>query len=77
MKYTVSIANNLRILQPELAKEMTICSDTALTISEIAAKAGIYSLLLVGGIVDQAVYPLDQPIKMDTKIVLIGPVAGG
>lgn len=77
LEYKVNIANNLRALQPELPKQILVQSSTPLTINEIATKTGVYSLLLVGGVVDKAIYPLDQPIKINAEILLIGPVAGG
>jgi hypothetical protein len=77
MKYQVSLANNLRVLQPDLSKESTVESPVPLTINEIAAKAGVYSLLMVAGLIDGALYPLDKPVLQDAEIVLLGPVAGG
>lgn len=77
MEYKVNIANNLRVLQPELPQYITVQSAKPLTVNEIAIRTGIHPLLLVGGIVDQAIHPVDQPIMTDAEIVLIGPVAGG
>jgi hypothetical protein len=77
MKYQVSLANNLRVLQPDLPIESIVESPAPLTINEIAAKVGVHSLLMVAGIIGGALYPLDEPVRKDAEIVLLGPVAGG
>lgn len=77
MRYNVSLANNLRVLQPDLPIESIVESLAPLTINEIAVKAGVHSLLLVAGIIEGALYPLDKPVLQDSEIVLLGPVAGG
>jgi len=77
MQYTVNLANNLRTLFSELPQQIKVNSDTSLTIFEIANKAGIPDLLVVGGIIDGKLYPLDQPVEQESDIVLLGPVAGG
>lgn len=77
MKYTINLANNLVTLFPDLPRTVTIQSTSALTITEIAAKAGIPALLLVGGLIDNALLQPDRRVEVDAEIVLLGPVSGG
>jgi len=77
MQYTVNIANNLRTLVPGLPQKVLVNSDYALTVFEIAQRAGIPQLLVVGGIIDGRLHPIDQPVEQESEIVLLGPVAGG
>lgn len=75
--YKVHLANNLSTLYPHLPKECEVEVDSALTIVEIAKRTGIPSLLLVGGIIEEALYSPEDLIKKDASIVLLGPIAGG
>lgn len=77
MTYKVSIANNLRALKPELPKYTTVESSCSLSVNDIAARLGIPHLLVVGGIIQGQLHPLDQPVEKDAAIVILGPVAGG
>lgn len=77
MEYNISVANNLRMLLPELSQQIMIKSCRPLTIFEIAQEAGIPHLLVVGGIIEGKFHPLDQPVEQESQIVLLGPVAGG
>lgn len=77
MKYEVSLANNLRVLIPALPKQKTVESSLPLTLFEIAGRVGVSSLLLVAGVIDGAIFPLDEPVEKDAQILLLGPVAGG
>lgn len=77
MKYKITPANNLRSLLPQLPKECYVESDTPLTIGEIAVQLGIPSLLVVAGLIEKTLYPLDKIVENEAEIVLLGPVAGG
>lgn len=77
MTYKVNIANNLRALLPGLSQHLTVESTRSLNIYEIATKAGVPHILVVGGIIEGRLHPLDQLVEKETEILLLGPVAGG
>lgn len=77
MKYKVIPANNLRSLYPQLPKESIVESDRPLTVSEIAIKVGIPTLMVVAGQIDNKLYQLDEIVGKDSEVVIYGPVAGG
>jgi len=77
VKYTITLANNLVMLFPDLPHKVALQSASALTIEEIAAKIGVSPLLLVGGLIHNTLCRPDHRIEEDAEIVLLGPVAGG
>lgn len=77
MNYTVNLANNLVCLFPDLPRSTALKSSSVLTIQEIAVKIGVPPLLLVGGIINSALFQPEHRVESDAEIVLLGPVAGG
>lgn len=77
MNYSISLANNIRTLQPELVERTAIQSAEPLTPREIATRVGIHPLLLSAGVINGESHSLDRPVEVDAEIILLGPIAGG
>lgn len=77
MRYKINLANNLVTLFPDLPRKVSLQSASALTIQEIAAKVGVPSLLLVGGLIQSSLCQPDHRVEENAEIVLLGPIAGG
>jgi hypothetical protein len=77
MKITLHLSGGLRAVLAHLPEEMRIHMDGPASLREILVKAGINPLLVMLVTVDGERGEKDQVIDHDTRITLVGPMAGG
>jgi len=78
MRLTVNLSGHLKSLYPDLEQVMEIELEQPVTVRDLAIRLGISPWIVMSASIDDQLRDVDFLLQEDqTKVTLIGPMAGG